>query len=92
MRAGVASAPGSHGLAAMFERLCHVLELALFLKVAPLALVALAGGWSLLFASGGSLPFFFFFGKEGRLVPPAELLGSWGVDALREFAAGVGVA
>lgn len=82
--AGVASAPGSHGLAAMFEKLCHVLELALFLKVAPLALVALAGGWSFL-ASGGYLSL--LFGTEGRLMPPAELLGS-----LREFAAGVGVA
>lgn len=82
--AGVASAPGSHGLAAMFEKLCHVLELALFLKVAPLALVALARGWSFL-ASGGYLSF--LFGTEGRIVPPAELLGS-----LREFAAGVGVA
>ena len=89
--AGVASAPGSHGLAAMFEKLCHVLELALFLKVAPLALVALAGAWSFL-AAGGWLAL--FFGQQGgrALLPPAELLGSWSVDALREFAAGVGVA
>lgn len=76
--AGVASAPGSHGLAAMFEKLCHVLELALFLKVAPLAVVGAAGLVSFAAASGRFLP--------------AELLGSWSVDALREFAAGVGVA
>jgi len=77
--AGVASAPGSHGLAAMFEKLCHVLELALFLKIAPLAVVGVAG----LIVS--------FAAASGRFLP-AELLGSWSVDALREFAAGVGVA
>ena len=70
--AGVASAPGSHGLAAMFEELCHVLELALFLKVAPLGAAGVAGA-----LSGFA---------------PAGLLGSRGVGALREFAAGVGVA
>lgn len=81
--AGVASAPGSHGLASMFEKLGHVLEFALFLKIAPLAVVGAATC-----ASKFLLP----LATGGRFVIPAELLGSWGVDALREFAAGVGVA